>query len=1167
MAESGAVNIWTLGCDVLIEESNAEVQEIHVDDIVLSANIFTDGFSVEVGADRVNVMDLDVNISLEGLKTYITDSQVVPYEDILKITSLSPESISEKRYASSARASKLIYDYLVSVDSRLDNAEARITFLENNGGGGGGSYWRLEDNILHSDYDIIVHGNAVIEGDTSSGGEGGDTPSTGGSLATLSDVRLSSLLNGDVLVYDNSTGMWYNVPQSSIVPDLDGYAEETWVTQNFLSSESLDEYKAELSEDVVRIEKLLSSMWIIEGDNLVTDKQVIIRNNLVVEGDTSSGGEGQDTPTEGTVTGIEVNGTPYPPNTQGVIDLSAAFNAIDVSDQLKDYYTKTQTDSAINNAIGTKADKTINITAGTGLSGGGTLASNVTLSLATSGVTAGTYPKVTVDKYGRVTAGATLVAGDIPALGISKITGLQTELDNRYTESEVNTLLKKYLLLEAASQTITGDITINGNLIVTGDTSSGGEGEDTPAGGIRGIYVNGAPYTDTDGDGFIDLGTIGGGLDESALASYLSTNNYVNSSAKITSLLGYTPANGANYLPKSGGTIDGTTSSPLKIGTSSTTIGIPLLVSNSEKAWFGWSAGQGTYLWNAAANKYLGIKEDGTPYFGSNTLIHSGNIGSYAPTYDASKNVTIDNQLWVKSFLNINRNGATGALYDASRMGIEIEPFYSYVTIKGYNTSGTGVGGINIASSGNVGIGTTAPADKLHVEGRIRMRSVMLSHISDDLATSGSYLLQYYTPSNKLLALTSRSGSTSAYKNFIFTSDWSNGHIGLCNVPSPDYSVYVTGSLGITGAVTMSSTLTVGGNITPNIHSAYNLGAYDKAFVNIHSNIISSGSNGNNLWLVGGAYDSSIGIQFARNSSGTAAGKMGSWDATGLYPATDNTFSLGKSAYLWSSVWSRKVNSANVNTLTTYRSSLNVVGWKKVAIDNKNLTSSNVIISIKRIYNNTNNETYTFLINCAYQGQTTITQIGGHANYRAISQIAVYNPASPYDRAIYIYYNTSAANDVIVNCIGDFDAITPESATLPSSNVKTMNTVSTGFATTGNAVIAGDTSSGSDIRFKDRIEDMAISISDIANAPLFTFKWNDREDDTIHLGSSAQYWERITPQLVSGQDFKSLNYATLGVAMGISLAKKSINHEVRIKALEKENNELREKIRRIEYGC
>ena len=98
------------------------------------------------------------------------------------------------------------------------------------------------------------------------------------------------------------------------------------------------------------------------------------------------------------------------------------------------------------------------------------------------------------------------------------------------------------------------------------------------------------------------------------------------------------------------------------------------------------------------------------------------------------------------------------------------------------------------------------------------------------------------------------------------------------------------------------------------------------------------------------------------------------------------------------------------------------------------------------------------------------------------------------------------------------------------------------------------------------LEDKVLDIKRIAEAPLFTFMWNDRNDDSIHLGSSAQYWENVCPWLVSGEDFKTLNYATLGVAMGISLAKKTVNHEERIKELERKVESLETENRRLRYG-
>ena len=69
------------------------------------------------------------------------------------------------------------------------------------------------------------------------------------------------------------------------------------------------------------------------------------------------------------------------------------------------------------------------IIAGNGLSGGGSLAANRTISLQYLGG-AGTYYKVTVDEYGRVTMGEkALTAADIPNIPASKIIGLEEVLE------------------------------------------------------------------------------------------------------------------------------------------------------------------------------------------------------------------------------------------------------------------------------------------------------------------------------------------------------------------------------------------------------------------------------------------------------------------------------------------------------------------------------------------------------------------------------------------------------------------------------------------------------------------------------------------------------------------------------------------------------------------
>lgn len=116
------------------------------------------------------------------------------------------------------------------------------------------------------------------------------------------------------------------------------------------------------------------------------------------------------------------------------------------------------------------------VLAGNGLTGGGALTSNVTLSLNTIG-TAGTYTKITTDRYGRVVSGTILSEGDIPTLQISKISGLRSALDSKLNISDFNTW---FTINRDTSGSIVS-IQANYNLFSVGEVSAYGLGGTQPS--------------------------------------------------------------------------------------------------------------------------------------------------------------------------------------------------------------------------------------------------------------------------------------------------------------------------------------------------------------------------------------------------------------------------------------------------------------------------------------------------------------------------------------------------------------------------------------------------------------------------------------------------------------------------------------------------------------
>lgn len=164
---------------------------------------------------------------------------------------------------------------------------------------------------------------------------------------------------------------------------------------------------------------------------------------------------------------------------KGRVTLGEMLTAADIPDLAVSQITNLQ--SILDNKLGVlqnAASASKLATARTiGLTGDGTASvsfdgsQNVsgTLTLANTGVTAGTYPKVTVNAKGLITGGAALVEADIPTLSIAKTSGLQSAIDAKLDKTANAVSASK--LATARTLTFNGDVAGSGSFDGTADLS------------------------------------------------------------------------------------------------------------------------------------------------------------------------------------------------------------------------------------------------------------------------------------------------------------------------------------------------------------------------------------------------------------------------------------------------------------------------------------------------------------------------------------------------------------------------------------------------------------------------------------------------------------------------------------------------------------------------
>lgn len=101
----------------------------------------------------------------------------------------------------------------------------------------------------------------------------------------------------------------------------------------------------------------------------------------------------------------------------------------------------------------------------------------------------------------------------------------------------------------------------------------------------------------------------------------------------------------------------------------------------------------------------------------------------------------------------------------------------------------------------------------------------------------------------------------------------------------------------------------------------------------------------------------------------------------------------------------------------------------------------------------------------------------------------------------------------------------------------------------------------SDMRLKRRIADVALTVRDVAAAPVYRFAWIN--GGGIDVGSTAQYWAARVPELthlLADGKHLGLDYGKAALLSVVAVARTTADHERRIAALERENTALKRQL-------
>jgi hypothetical protein len=102
----------------------------------------------------------------------------------------------------------------------------------------------------------------------------------------------------------------------------------------------------------------------------------------------------------------------------------------------------------------------------------------------------------------------------------------------------------------------------------------------------------------------------------------------------------------------------------------------------------------------------------------------------------------------------------------------------------------------------------------------------------------------------------------------------------------------------------------------------------------------------------------------------------------------------------------------------------------------------------------------------------------------------------------------------------------------------------------------------SDIRKKTKLQDVELTLQQVADAPLIQHYYNSDEKRTTHVGSIAQYWAGLNDWFckLDNEGYYTMEIQNAALASAISIARELVKYESKT---DKEIRMLKDEVKRL----